>query len=63
MIPVFLGMPAVAVGSGADVLHVGVAFLVELPQDAGEAVEHFPNIPALSRSRARTGSPLGSCDR
>ena len=40
--PVFLGMPAVAVGSGADVLHMGVAFLVELPQDAGEAVGGLP---------------------
>jgi len=63
VIPVFLGVATVAVASGADGLHVGVAFLVELAQDAGEAVERFPNIPAVSRSRAQTGSPSGSRDR
>lgn len=42
VIPVFLGMPAVAVGSGADVLHVGVAFLVQVARDAGEAVGELP---------------------
>jgi hypothetical protein len=47
VIPVFLGMPAVAVASGADVLHVGVAFLVQV---AGEAVERFPDIPTVFRS-------------
>ena len=47
VIPVFLGMAAVAVASGADGLHVGVAFLVQV---AGEAVERFPDIPTVFRA-------------